>query len=108
MSMPDRLIARIRAFEQGDPGAVLDQQALVEADAVLGRAADADSGGAFAAVQVVAAMLSNLGIALRRRFERTGTGADLDEAITVGRAALAATPTDHPNHAGYLSNLGAK
>jgi hypothetical protein len=38
----------------------------------------------------------SLGMALLRRFQRTRQPADLDEAITLGRAALAATPIDHP------------
>ena len=50
--------------------------------------------------------LSNLGVALRRRFDRTGALADLDEAITVGRQAVTLTPTDHPELGMYLSNLG--
>ena len=50
--------------------------------------------------------LSNLGVALRTRFERTGDQADLDEAVTAGRHAVAATPPDHPDRAGRLSNLG--
>src|SRR5262249_39588002 len=55
MSVPDRLIARIHAFEQGDPGPVLDRQALAEAYAVLRQSTDADGAdGAFAALQVVA------------------------------------------------------
>ena len=51
------------------------------------------------------AMLSNLGLALQLRFERVGALADLDEAITVGRAAAQTAPADHPDRAGYLSNL---
>jgi hypothetical protein len=39
-----------------------------------------------------------LGSALLQRFERTRQPADLDEAIALGRAALAATPVDHPLH----------
>ena len=35
-------------------------------------------------------MLSNLSLALRTRFERTGDRADLDEAVTAGRDAVAA------------------
>jgi tetratricopeptide (TPR) repeat protein len=50
--------------------------------------------------------LSNLGIALRIRFGRTGQSADLDEAITACRDAVAGTPADHPNRPLYLSNLG--
>jgi hypothetical protein len=44
-------------------------------------------------------------IAAFGRFELTGHSADLDEAITVGRDAVAATPADHLNRPMYLSNL---
>ncbi|WP_285605674.1 CHAT domain-containing protein, partial [Actinokineospora globicatena] len=50
--------------------------------------------------------LSNLGIALRARYERTGNVADLDTAIDVARQAVHATPIDHPNLPRHLSNLG--
>ena len=50
--------------------------------------------------------LSNLGAALRNRFVSAGQLADLDEAITAGRDAVATTPPDDPNHPMYLSNLG--
>jgi tetratricopeptide (TPR) repeat protein len=50
--------------------------------------------------------LSNLGIALRVLFGRTGELAALTEAVDVGRAAVAATPTGHPDQAGVLNNLG--
>ena len=54
-----------------------------------------------------AARLSNLGAALRTRFERAESVADLDRAISVCEEALAATPRDHPYRARRLSNLGA-
>ncbi|MCK9878652.1 CHAT domain-containing protein, partial [Frankia sp. Ag45/Mut15] len=54
-----------------------------------------------------AGYLSNLGAALQARFARTGQLTNLDEAISVGRAAVDVTPPDHPDRAGYLSNLGA-
>jgi hypothetical protein len=44
-------------------------------------------------------------IAAFGRFELIGHSADLDEAITVGRDAVAATPADHLNRPMYLSNL---
>nr|MDT0520536.1 CHAT domain-containing protein [Streptomyces sp. DSM 41633] len=50
--------------------------------------------------------LSNLGTALRVRFERMGQWQDLDDAIAVVHAALDAIPTDHPDRASGLSNLG--
>ncbi|MFE3188033.1 CHAT domain-containing protein [Nocardia sp. NPDC059240] len=48
--------------------------------------------------------LSNLGAALRVRFERAGALADLDEAVRVGRRAVEA-PSDHPNRGACLANL---
>ncbi|MBW4705199.1 CHAT domain-containing protein [Micromonospora sp. RL09-050-HVF-A] len=50
--------------------------------------------------------LSNLGLALRARFERTGRAADLDESIAVHRRAVALTPATDPERSRYLSNLG--
>ncbi|MEW2382816.1 tetratricopeptide repeat protein [Micromonospora sp. NPDC047707] len=72
-----------------------------------------------------ATRLYHLGGALLARFHRTGAAADLDEAIgllqtrfehtrclsdlneavVVGRKAVTDTPTDHPSHALFLSNL---
>lgn len=43
---------------------------------------------------------------MQARFERVGDLSDLNAAIEAGRAAVTATPTDHPNQAMYLSNLG--
>ncbi|MGH3374889.1 MAG: CHAT domain-containing protein [Actinoallomurus sp.] len=54
----------------------------------------------------LAARLSNLGLALRVRFERTGALPDLEEAVDFGREAVAATPPGSPNTALYLDNLG--
>ncbi|MEO3749412.1 CHAT domain-containing protein [Streptomyces sp. B6B3] len=54
-----------------------------------------------------AAVLSDLLNALRIRYERVGELADLEDAITAGRAAVQATPTNHFQRAGRLSNLGA-
>jgi hypothetical protein len=50
--------------------------------------------------------LSNLGVALRVRFERTGQLTDLESAIEAGRAAVAALPDGHPDQAAALSDLG--
>ncbi|MEV4713951.1 CHAT domain-containing protein, partial [Micromonospora sp. NPDC049374] len=47
-----------------------------------------------------------LGMTLHARFGRTGADADLDEAVTVLRQALDATPADHAYRIGCLSNLG--
>ncbi|WP_179120152.1 CHAT domain-containing protein [Streptomyces tsukubensis] len=49
--------------------------------------------------------LTNRSIELMEDFERTGRPAVLDEAITLGRAALRAAPEDHPYRALVLSNL---
>src|SRR5262249_61289249 len=50
--------------------------------------------------------LTNVGEALRARFERVGDLADINEAVVIGRAAVAATPTDHPDQTKYLRSLG--
>ena len=53
-------------------------------------------------------MLSNLGVALRLRYERDGDSgdlADLEQAIRLGYAAVESAPADHPSRAGYESNL---
>ena len=54
-----------------------------------------------------AASLSDLGLALRVRFERTGSQPDLDDAVAASRDAVAATPLNDPDRAMSLSNLGA-
>ncbi|MFD3589816.1 CHAT domain-containing protein [Streptomyces sp. NPDC058683] len=53
-----------------------------------------------------AARSSNLGLALRKRFEGRGDVSDLDEAIEKGRDAAGLLPPDHPDLAGVSSNLG--
>ncbi|UXY27237.1 CHAT domain-containing tetratricopeptide repeat protein [Streptomyces sp. HUAS TT20] len=53
-----------------------------------------------------AARLSNLGLALRIRFEERGAATDLDEAIDKGRDAVGLLSPDHPDLAGVSSNLG--
>jgi tetratricopeptide (TPR) repeat protein len=50
--------------------------------------------------------LSNLGNALRRRFEQTGNLENLDEAIRYGEAAVEAIPEHHPDRAKGQLNLG--
>jgi hypothetical protein len=52
-----------------------------------------------------AAMLSNLGGALRTRFASTGDQADLDTAITAGQQALAAAPAGYPHRVAIMSTL---
>ena len=54
----------------------------------------------------LAARLSNLGLALRVRFERTGALPDLEEAVDFGRESVATAPPGRPNTALYLDNLG--
>jgi hypothetical protein len=51
--------------------------------------------------------LGRLATALLCRFERTGSAGDLDEAVAAGRAALAATPVDHPTRGGRSAWVGA-
>jgi tetratricopeptide (TPR) repeat protein len=51
--------------------------------------------------------LSNLGHALRIRFERTGLDADLEQAIAAGRQAVDLTPAGHPDRPVMLLNLGS-
>ncbi|WP_007517651.1 CHAT domain-containing protein [Pseudofrankia saprophytica] len=56
-----------------------------------------------------AALLSNLGVALKARFERSGALADLadlDAAIDAGRAAVDAAVAGGRDHSAYLVNLG--
>jgi tetratricopeptide (TPR) repeat protein len=52
-----------------------------------------------------AAILSNLGGALRTRFASTANRADLDAAITVGQQAVATAPADYPHRATIMSTL---
>ena len=51
--------------------------------------------------------MSNLGEALRTRFELTGQPGDLDEAVAWGREAVTSTPSDHPDRPQRLNNLEA-
>jgi tetratricopeptide (TPR) repeat protein len=50
-------------------------------------------------------VLAALSRALGMRFEIGGVPADLDEAIDTGRAAIASTPQDDPDSAGYRGSL---
>jgi hypothetical protein len=50
--------------------------------------------------------LSNLGLILLHRFERTGDVTQLTEAIEACRAAVLASPADHPDRGTPLCNLG--
>ncbi|KAH8782658.1 TPR domain-containing protein [Diaporthe sp. PMI_573] len=52
--------------------------------------------------------LDGIGAYLRNRYTRTGAVADLEEAITIARQAVEATPKDHPDRAGRLNNLGIR
>ena len=53
------------------------------------------------------ARLSDLGVLLSLRFEKTGRTADLDEAIEIDCEVLTATPDDSLSRPVYLANLGA-
>ncbi|GIH10963.1 hypothetical protein Rhe02_90300 [Rhizocola hellebori] len=50
-------------------------------------------------------MLSNLAIALRKRWRRLETMADLDEAAAAGREAVERTPDGDPDKIDFLENL---
>lgn len=52
-----------------------------------------------------AVLLTDLGLALRSRYEWGGDVQDLDEAVRAGRASVRATPADHPDRALHLSTL---
>jgi hypothetical protein len=86
-------LALFASVYQSDPDAVPDQvRALFDEN----RSVSPDTPEAQAAHAVTL-----LGEVLR-----TGDRAALNAAIDLLRQALAATPTDHPDRAGYLSNLG--
>jgi tetratricopeptide (TPR) repeat protein len=51
------------------------------------------------------AIISDIGVALRHRFELTGALADLDDAVAAQREAVEAAPADDTRRAAYLSNL---
>ncbi|MGX6747264.1 CHAT domain-containing protein [Streptomyces xantholiticus] len=50
--------------------------------------------------------LSELSLALRERYERSGVLDDLEQAVILGEQAVGVTPDGDPNRAGRLSNLG--
>ncbi|MEW2117784.1 CHAT domain-containing protein [Streptomyces sp. NPDC005474] len=52
-----------------------------------------------------AALLTDLGLALRTRYEWREDPQDLDGAVRAGRASTRATPADHPDRALHLSTL---
>jgi hypothetical protein len=52
-----------------------------------------------------AGRLSNLGLALRIRFEHNGNAADLDAAVEAGRQAVQSVPDDYPYRLAMLLNL---
>ena len=52
--------------------------------------------------------LANLGAVLLTRFKRTGTRTDLDEAIEITRAAIDATPAEHPGQRGHYPTWGRR
>ncbi|KAF3184829.1 hypothetical protein TWF225_005740 [Orbilia oligospora] len=51
-------------------------------------------------------MLSNFGVMLGTRFNRTGSMDDLNRAVEAVDIAVTATHPDHPDQANRLSNLG--
>jgi CHAT domain-containing protein len=53
-----------------------------------------------------AGLLSNLGVMLGKRYERTSKIEDLKEPISMARQAVDSTPSDHPDWAACLGNLG--
>ncbi|GAA0453174.1 hypothetical protein GCM10009531_51290 [Actinoplanes capillaceus] len=76
-----------------------------------------DTGALAAAIELLEASdgpgdLTNLGIALRMRFEHTGNPADLDAAVDTGRRAVDRMPADDPmryvSFAMYGAALGAR
>jgi hypothetical protein len=92
-------IAIVRLADR-QPVKGFDQAVLDRAVDVWTRIAAADAGQAAAAAYV-----SNLCGALQARARRTGSAADLDEAVAAGRQAVAAAPDGHPLYAGNQSNL---
>jgi hypothetical protein len=88
--------ALITLFEE--TGKLADLEAAIEA----GRTAAAMPGDA----SVKAGALSNLGAMLRARYRHTGEPANLDEAVSLSREAVAGTSADHPDRPMYLSGLG--
>jgi hypothetical protein len=54
----------------------------------------------------LAGRLSNVGSALRARFERAGDSADLEAAVDASRRGVKLTPPGDPSLAGHRSNLG--
>jgi CHAT domain/Tetratricopeptide repeat len=53
------------------------------------------------------ASLNNSATDMFAAYQRTGQHELLNQSLALLRAALAATPEDHPNRASFLSNLGA-
>jgi hypothetical protein len=53
-----------------------------------------------------AAYVSNLGLALRERYTRTGDSTDLDRAVRCCRQAVDLTPFPSPARSHYVNNLG--
>src|SRR5689334_17433499 len=51
--------------------------------------------------------LSNLAAARHTRFQWSGRPADLEEAVSLGRASVQAAPEGHPERAMCVGNLGA-
>ena len=97
---PDRLAAEasvmLRLAEQADRVTAAEMAVWLLRQALPGFAPNSDEW---------LDALSDLAIALDIRGERTGTLADIDEAISLHRQALDAARSDHPRQPGFHSNL---
>ncbi|MFF5488286.1 CHAT domain-containing protein [Streptomyces virginiae] len=106
--LPDLLLPALAEFSADTAVALLDQ-ALGGHDVSLTSAAVQLWQRIVAAVPAEhpdrAAMLTNLGTALRARFEQTGVLADLDDALAVSRQAVRSASAGLPERAEILSNL---
>ncbi|MFE2267478.1 CHAT domain-containing tetratricopeptide repeat protein [Streptomyces griseosporeus] len=106
--LPDPLLPELAELST-DTGAALLDQALDGYDVSLTSAAVQLWQRIVAATPAEhpdrAAMLTNLGTALRARFEQTGELGDLDEALSVSRQAVRDASAGLPERAEILSNL---
>ncbi|MGW6886725.1 CHAT domain-containing protein [Streptomyces chartreusis] len=106
--LPDLLLPALAEFSADTAVALLDQ-ALGGHDVSLTSAAVQLWQRIVAAVPAEhpnrAAMLTNLGTALRVRFEQTGALGDIDEALAVSRQAVGEASAGLPERAEILSNL---
>jgi tetratricopeptide (TPR) repeat protein len=100
MEDPDRLAAEasvmLQFAEQADRVTAAEMAIRLLREALPGFAPDSDEW---------LDALSDLAVALDIRGERTGTLADLDEAISLHRQVLEVARSDHPRQPGFHSNL---